>query len=378
MQNIINQMRNPQAQAQAQAAAAGQPGAALPVAQQQGPNHLGLQVPYLNAPAPGQQGVAVTGLRAAVPTQIQMLQLEQRLMIEAHNLGIEQQQLATLRMMEGELARLRANHLPTNQPISTATAAQRQAQGLAGQSPFHQAPFSTPAASEMLQGNAQQQIGSGHESLPQGMVLPEGWTVMPLHRNGVAGGVPGINVQAPPVDVPAGTAQPPIQTTTNGATSGPTAQTATSTAPRELQGQAAGPTDESGSPLFIPTTPQPANSSADETPAAGSAPTSTTSQQASAQPQPSQQQTPAPAQSENKAPWATNNDGGWSFVKQNGDSAANGQRPASFEQAPVQDESDASAANAAPTESGVVQQEYSGKGKGKAVEVEDVPDIDQS
>ena len=313
------------------------------------------------------------------------MQIEQRLMLEAHNLGIEQQQLNTLRMMEGELARLRANHLPANQPIGTATAALRQAQAVAGQQglqhgagmPFHQPPLSMPQAPQMLQGNAQQQMGTGHENLPQGMVLPEGWTVMPLHRNGGAGAVPAINVQAPLVDVPAGATQPAIQTTTNGATSGPTAQAATGTAPRELQSQAAGPTDESGSPLFVPTTPQPANSN-DATTAPAESSARTTVQQGSTQPQSSQQQTPAPVQSENKAPWTANNDGGWSFVKQNGDSAANGQRPASSAPVPAQDASAASAPDTASTESGNVQQEYSGKGKGKAVEVEEVPDTDHS
>lgn len=368
IQRVVNQMRDPQGQAQA-----AQNGGALPAAQQ-GPNHLGLQVPYINAAAGGQQPAA-TGARAAVPTQIQMLQIEQRLMQEAHNLGIEQQQLTTLRMMEAELARLRAGHLPAHQPVGTGNAAQRQqqvVQQIAGMGlPFgmplqQQLPIFAPQAPEMLQGNASQQLGHGHESLPHGLVLPEGWTVMPLQRAD-GGGVPAISVQPAEAQAlaPGGEqAGPAIQTTTNGAASGPTAQTAV-TAPRELQSQTEVPTDDSGSPLFVPTAAPTTVESTPSAPLQPDAAQSTSGPQTSTQPQP-----PPPGQAEAKKPWTSND--GWSFVNQNGDTASNGHTPDSSQ--PPSNGAPASAADDVAADTS--EPGDSGKGKGKAVEVEDAPDAD--
>ncbi|MGZ9928170.1 hypothetical protein ACXYTC_24645, partial [Escherichia coli] len=67
-----------------------------------------------NAAATGMQPAVGSGhnRRAAVPVNIQLMQVEQRIMQEAHNLGIEQQQLTQLRAMEAELSRLRAQLIP--------------------------------------------------------------------------------------------------------------------------------------------------------------------------------------------------------------------------------------------------------------------------
>ncbi|TKA72874.1 hypothetical protein B0A55_06649 [Friedmanniomyces simplex] len=350
IQNVINQIRNQQP---------GDPNAAqVAGALQQGPNHLGLQVPYLNAPDQ-QAGVAgAGGPRASVPTQIQMLQLEQRLMQEAHNLAIEQQQLGTLRLMEAEMARLRAQHLPAQQPLGTVMAAQRQAvQMPPGLLPV----FAPPPQQQVLHGNAQQQIGSGHEHLPQGMVLPEGWTVMPLQRTNA---LPGVHIQPAQARPTAQTAQPPIQTTTNGPVAreggvAPASQTSSQSAPQQ---ERVGPRDDNGSPLFVPssstvapngTAPAPSQSST-----SGSQPAPTTAQ--STAPQPSQQQ------SENKTPWTAQD--GWNFVGQNGDSAANGGL-VDGSAAPRQAE-----ANSAPIDGQQSSSSSSSKGKGRAVEVEDAPE----
>ncbi|EMD00116.1 hypothetical protein BAUCODRAFT_63040 [Baudoinia panamericana UAMH 10762] len=294
IQQVLNNMRNLQA--------ANQDGAAG--ANQQGPNHLGLQVPYLPGAQNGAVGSAGTagGPRATVPTQVQMLQLEQRLIHEAHNLGIEQQQLATLRLMEAELARLRAQHLPTHQAVGTGNAAQRQVQqgiinpgwmpGLGGQFAWHpQFAPQMPQQHDILQGSAGQGLGRGDSNLPQGLILPEGWTIMPLRR---ADGGNGAN--------------------------------------------------DNGSPLFVPTaTTLNSNDAIAQSPAQ----------------QPSTQQ--APLSSANKTPW--NAQDGWSFVGQNGESATNGNST-------VPDQGSANGEPSAEEQ----PLEYTGKGKGKAVEIEDAPD----
>ncbi|KAH9827882.1 RING-H2 zinc finger protein domain [Teratosphaeria destructans] len=356
IQNLVNQMRN-------QNAAQGQEGAvagALP-AHQQGPNHLGLQVPYLNGAAQ-QQGptLPAAGATAAVPTQIQLMQIEQRLLREAHNLGIEQQQLSTLRMMEGELARLRAGHLPANQPVGTATAAQRhQPLSVPGLTGFGATPFQ-PQMPEVLQGNHSQQLANGAEGLPQGLTLPEGWTIMPLHRAGETASLPPqVNVQS----ADGQTVQPPVQSTTNGTSAASTGQL--------RQGDAAnggfGPTDDAGSPLFVPTARSASDSSTTAT--TRPAPSPATELPSEQQAQEPAARVPSQPDGETRPPWAINGD--WNFVGQNGDSASNGHPPS-----PTADTARLSEGVSADTE----QQSYSGKGKGKgrAVEIEDAQDESKS
>ncbi|KAK5125097.1 hypothetical protein LTR85_000771 [Meristemomyces frigidus] len=383
IQNIVNQMRNnPQADPN-QAGALNAAAAAPP--QQQGPNHLGLQNPYL---AGGHLGHAHGAARAAVPTQIQMMQLEQRLMQEAHNLGVEQQQLAVLRLMEAEMARLRAGHLPAHLPVGTGMAAQRQAHGfqMGGGMPAFAPSHVHPQAPEMLRGNPQQQLANGANGLPQGLVLPEGWTVMPLSRSAAIGGaqgVPGTRMtssraggvettrhvappsspagqQAAPAAPAASGNAPAIQTTTNGAASAPTATAS--------DGQA-GPADESGSPLFVPTAAVASNATGAVDPTLSSAqppPNPPATEQAA--PATDARQAPQLAASEpsgSSAPWTAND--GWSFVGQNGDTSTNGQPPQPAEnQVP--------AADGSPAESTV---QPADKGKGRAVELEDASDEEE-
>lgn len=252
--NIVRQMQNPQAGAQQQGA---------PNANQQGPNHLGLQVPYPNGQHGGPGTGTGTASSAAVSTQIQLAQIEQRLMQDAQTLGLEQQQLATLRMMEAELTRLRAMQQLTQQAGEHPMAGQRpnaailpsmQVPGfmpLQPMMPFQQ-PF-VPIPPEALHGNPSQQYGNGHESLPQGMTLPDGWTVMPLHRNGGIA-VPEINVRpAAPQPNSADTLQAsaPASATANGTI---VAGAEPSTGSRQPASDA-GPTTENGSPLFVPAAP---------------------------------------------------------------------------------------------------------------------------
>lgn len=335
--NILRQMQN-----NGQAPAA-QDGARQQQANQ-GPNHLGLQVPYADgAQQPATAPPTTNGARSTVPTQVQLMQIEQHIIQDAHNLGLEQQQLGTLRIMEAELARLRAQYQPAQNPVGISGNA-ALGPGRTGHAPYVPGmPMSFPSnVPEQWQGVQGQQYGNGHEHLPPGMTLPEGWTVMPLRR--------AEEMAAPPTGaqfVGAGpgsseSAQPPA-TGEHGVTyQPPTASEATAPATdAPALNQDGGPTDERGSPLFVPTAPP-----QQATPAPSSDPP---------EPLPSVRgpaQQPA-TQNENKAPW--NGDSSWSFVDQ-----------------PNSAEGGSSHQNGHAPESG--QQSAEGKGKGKVVQLEDAPD----
>lgn len=348
--NIIRQMQNGGQQPAAQNAAQ-QP------ANQPGPNHLGLQVPYADGGAqiPTEAAQTTNGPRATVPTQVQLMQIEQRLIQDAHNLGIEQQQLYTLRMMEAELARLRAQYQPAQNPV-----------GITGNNalgpvrPVHIPPVpgmhmpmpNTGTMPEQWTGNQGQQHGSGHEHLPQGMVLPEGWTVMPLQR---ANALPNAQMAAQPNIAQAaggqftgaeqiGTSGATAPTTSvNGATYQPPTTSQPTSAPDMPAGEnSAGPTDERGSPLFVPAaTPAPSSDPPEPLPSVHGP-------------------TEPPTVNGQKAPW--NADSGWSFVDQPNNAA---EGPSSTATVTTQ-------GNGHPPES--AEPSSGDKGKGKAVQVEDAPD----
>jgi E3 ubiquitin-protein ligase synoviolin len=364
MNDIVNQMRNPQAQANQ---AGAQPAA------QQGPNHLGLQDPYppqahgtaMPAPVTGVPGMQTA--RAGASTQLQLMQIEQRILQDAQNLQLEQQQVALLRVMEAEMARLRAQYAPNQQF------------GGAGQ--YH-SPF--PTTQEVLHGANAQSLSNGHENLPQGMVLPEGWTLMPLHRQEGARSVTA-PASASTVDsrhnVPETggeqPAPPQVQSSeTQSTTPMATEQSRASRAPEQTSvplaaNSTTGPTDERGSPLFVPAAPAapvadvPASSLAPET-------------QAPSQPQPQPEQertdseptvshpTPAPI------PWSS---GSWGFDNPAPEETAKAaETTVSSETTTEQQQPEAEAEAEAQNSNN--EAAYAGKGKGRAVEVEDAPDQD--
>ncbi|GAB7361233.1 hypothetical protein MBLNU230_g1294t1 [Neophaeotheca triangularis] len=340
IQNIVQQMRN-------------QPGAPQNGGQGQGPNHLGLRVPYT---APGVGGIPRSGQATAgsASTQADLMHIEQRLMTEAHNLGIEQQQLATLRSMEGELARLRANVVPGQVPLGTMTAAQRQMQFMQpssypGTQTFAAHPFSRPSGDQTLNGTGQQ-YGSGHENLPTGMTLPEGWSVMPLQR-----AEPSTNNVAS-LSVPAGgqsenSAPGPQANGTPSASQPPVSQTEPATVP----------TDGNGSPLFVPS---------EHATSDGPAVQSTVSRsQTTSAPIEAQQD----VRSDNQAPWQAS-EPGWDFRQQPNGSAAQAKETDSSQQLLDTANSQSEQATTSNSPDTTNTQRYEGKGKGRAVEVEDVPE----
>lgn len=351
MNDIVNQMRNPQAQANQ---AGAQPAA------QQGPNHLGLQEPYLpqapgtamHAPAIGLPGLQPA--RGGVSTQMQLLQIEQRILQDAQNLQLEQQQVALLRVMEAEMARLRAQYAPNQQFGGAASSSQ------------YQSPFVT--TQQVLHGANAQSLGNGHENLPQGMVLPEGWTLMPLHRQegAAASTVPlgppavGLRHNAPQQSGEQSAAPQGQSSDGLGATAEATQQSSASPAPLAVD-STTGPTDERGSPLFVATAP-----------VAGAPVSSLQSEnQTPSQPQPQQQPTDIDATvsqpTPERAPWSSSS---WGFEDQATEDSAKATETSTSATNPGQ-EPEAEV-------QGSDEEAYAGKGKGKgrAVEVEDAPDQD--
>ncbi|KAG2166975.1 hypothetical protein JADG_006714 [Aureobasidium aubasidani] len=161
------------------------------------------------AVTPGLGGLA--GARS-VDTQFQFLQIEERLLQETRRLQIEQTQLATVRALEAELARLRA-HYSNNQAgqgLPGSSTVVRPAMPNTFPPPNMMGPgagFMSPQAFQP--GAGQEPMTQGHEALPPGLVLPEGWTLTPLNRvEGTAqlgGGMPQTQppVPTPTVTIPA-------------------------------------------------------------------------------------------------------------------------------------------------------------------------------
>jgi E3 ubiquitin-protein ligase synoviolin len=287
MRNILNQIQNPD-------------GAANQNNAQAGANQAGNANQAAGAGAAPAFGLRQTG-RAQVPLTVQLMQVEQRIMQEAHNLQLEQQALVNLRHMEAELARLRGQIIP-DQPFAPATIARRQqANGIVPSTEAQLASGSTALPTSFthpttFSGNATDSVPAGHESLLEGLVVPPGWSVMPLRRLG--GEHPNTaDSTAATVDAQSATSASSAQSNQPGVASSAANPTSTATSTsQETQpaDTAAGPTDEHGSPLFVPTrtyrtsgwtpTPPPATQ-AIGSPAFTLPPPSTTSQPSSSQAQ---------------------------------------------------------------------------------------------
>lgn len=346
--NLIRQMNGQQP-------APGQNGAnqgATQGANQQHPNHLSLQVPDANR----QQDNQVPNGQPQVSAQTQLMQLETRIMQDAYNLVLEQQQLATLRAMQAELARLRAFRQDGEQLSGTAAALQ----DLAMASHRRQANVAQPTLSvprppqpqpTIFRGNETQQLGNGHASLPEGMTLPPGWTLMPLHRTEaiaapqihahVASGMPlQTNVTQP--SAPAQMHTPMV----NGVT------------PQHNDAQTHGPVNDDGSPLFVPTMP-----ALNGTDVAQDAPPTS-------QP-PQNYPTATESTTATRNPW--NAEGGWGFVDRSYSRESNA---AEGEQQSAETDAEAAPLNGAPAQTEHGSSSDESKRKGKAVEVEEVPDPD--
>ena len=118
--------------------------------------------------------------------QLQLHQMEHQLVREINSLRVQQNQLYTVRALQGELARLR---IAQANPDASFT----------GQFPMTRIvdtlPQATGYANDSGASPQQQSVGSGHSNLPAGMTLPPGWSILPLQRltdgrNSVFGEIP--------------------------------------------------------------------------------------------------------------------------------------------------------------------------------------------
>ncbi|KAL1958033.1 hypothetical protein VTO42DRAFT_5245 [Malbranchea cinnamomea] len=140
--------------------------------------------------------------------QLQILQLEQQIVQEINSLMATAEQLNVVRLLQGELARLRNTQPNQNQgqtqgqptttaapPTNIATPAQAQATTTtAHPSTTTAAPASANSAPHTGIWNQRQWtnmpqrfLHAGDPRLPEGLMLPPGWTLQPLQRVPLAG-----------------------------------------------------------------------------------------------------------------------------------------------------------------------------------------------
>ncbi|KAK2758664.1 E3 ubiquitin-protein ligase hrd1 [Arachnomyces sp. PD_36] len=101
----------------------------------------------------------------------QLSQIEVQITQEINNLRVTADQLHTVRLLQAELARLRSMSIPgvSNQATAATSGASQ--------------PVTASAVQRQFTVNPQaQSMGAGDSQLPEGVVLPEGWTLVPLQR----------------------------------------------------------------------------------------------------------------------------------------------------------------------------------------------------
>ncbi|KEF59527.1 uncharacterized protein A1O9_04371 [Exophiala aquamarina CBS 119918] len=137
-----------------------------------------------DANGPRQFGVGVRwaglrgrGTRIRSPTTREGLDyVESQIRREIDELGRDTNELGVLRSMQAELERLRALRSGTA-PEQATTTRVTPAPLQNGGSPSTQGPSTTALTSD----GQQSVIEAGSDRLPPGLILPEGWTMMPLH-----------------------------------------------------------------------------------------------------------------------------------------------------------------------------------------------------
>ena len=122
--------------------------------------------------------------------QLQLLQLEQQILQEINGLMATAEQLNVVRLLQGELARLRAGHANQNQAQATTTTNTNAHVPTTTLSPTPTLFTShTPGPTQhRFSSHSQPMLQAGDARLPEGLTLPPGWTIVPLQR--VAQGAP--------------------------------------------------------------------------------------------------------------------------------------------------------------------------------------------
>ncbi|KAK4693610.1 E3 ubiquitin-protein ligase synoviolin, partial [Lecanoromycetidae sp. Uapishka_2] len=148
---------------------------------QQGPLAAGAQLPRIGNAFGFQrqaQGAQTRTTANFSPTnvQLQLAQIEQQLIREINGLRAQQNQLYLVRALQGELARLRIAQANPDAVVTGAAPLASQPR------PVDTTPQIAQAGTTFGANAQQQSLGSGHSNLPPGMVLPPGWTILPLQK----------------------------------------------------------------------------------------------------------------------------------------------------------------------------------------------------
>ncbi|PGG95889.1 hypothetical protein AJ79_09826 [Helicocarpus griseus UAMH5409] len=212
-QNLAQQIHNGQPPAAAPAANPNQ----LPAGAQQIGFGFGFgRPPVQQQPPPVQQNPQQATLNTQFNihnTQAQLYQIEQQISQEINSLRTTAEQLQVVRLLQAELARLRAGQaLAAN--INTPIIAQQPLPAAPPTTiPTAMASSHIPSTGSQRQFTSNPQVpalGSGDIRLPEGLTLPQGWTFLPLQQVNQPG-------------------QPPTQTAISNATNPPPSSAPTST-----------------------------------------------------------------------------------------------------------------------------------------------------
>lgn len=162
-----------------------------------GAQHIGFGIGF------GRPPPAVPAASAAQPTSVasvpnvsniqnQLQQMEQQIMQEINSLRVASEQLQLVGLLQGELQRLRT--LQANLQANSSTP--NSAPGIS----LHDLPASSSSTSsitvrrQFISDPRTPALGAGDSRLPEGLTLPQGWTLLPLHSTEVgAGGTPQSN-----------------------------------------------------------------------------------------------------------------------------------------------------------------------------------------
>ncbi|KAF6230215.1 hypothetical protein HO133_004555 [Letharia lupina] len=108
--------------------------------------------------------------------QLQLHQMEHQLVREINSLRVQQNQLYLVRALQGELTRLRIAQATPDASFTGQSSLTHQPRVV------DTLPQAVGYANVFGASPQQQSVGSSHSSLPAGMTLPPGWSILPLQR----------------------------------------------------------------------------------------------------------------------------------------------------------------------------------------------------
>lgn len=121
---------------------------------------------------------AAHGSRTNASVHSQLTAIEQRLQHDISELRLAANELHIVRMLEAELNRLRGLRQASGGQAGGASPNITQANPPPGQP----APVTIRPAQALVASTQQPVLTAGSDGLPEGLTLPPGWTMMPLHR----------------------------------------------------------------------------------------------------------------------------------------------------------------------------------------------------